>query len=316
MVKKLWRYFFLLLCSVLLAYLVVRAARLERIIAHVARPSRLFSSKVIESRFSPKKEWNIKTSPQQERLLYVISQQTLRWLGRGMQSVVFETQDEKYVIKFFQLGKLSEDIDQPTVKTRILGSSQKKRQELINRREELFSSSKMCFEDLQEETGIIYVHLNRSRDRIHTLRLVDRYGQSHRIRGDETSFLVQKKARYLVPTITSYMEEGQVDQAKARIDQVLNLLLALAEKGYVDNDDALIRNNNLGLTEERAIYIDTGHLYRDKNLDVAARMKYEFQVRLDPFEKWLRVAYPELAAHYQIRKELLLTSLNPTEKSQ
>ena len=293
----------------MLTYLATKTARIEKTIVHIARPSRLFNSKLIESRFSPRKEWSIKASPQQERFFYMISQQTLRWLGRGMQAVVFETQDEKYVVKFFQLGRMHEDIDQPTLRSVLFGESKEKRQEQINHREEIFSSSKMCFEDLQEETGIVYVHLNRSRDRIHAMRLVDRYGQSHRIRGDETSFLVQKKARYLVPTITSYMEKGQVDRAKARIDQVFTLLLSLARKGYVDNDDALIRNNNIGLTEERAIYIDTGHLYRIKNLDAAERMKYEFQVRLDPFEKWLRVAYPELAAHYQTSKEQLLTSL-------
>jgi hypothetical protein len=307
--KKFFFLFLMLLCGSMLTYVAVKMARIEKTMVHVARPSRLFNPKLIESHFSPRKEWDVKTSSQQERFFSTISQQTLRWLGRGMQAVVFETQDEKYVVKFFQLGRLREDVSRSSVKNLLSGETEEKRQERINHREEIFTSSKMCLENLQEETGIVYVHLNRSKDRVRTIRLVDRYGQSHHIRGDDTSFLVQKKARYLIPTISAHMERGQVDQAKARIDQVFDLLLSLAKKGYVDNDDALIRNNNIGLAEDRAIYIDTGHLYRSENLDVAERMKYEFQVRLDPLEKWLHVAYPELGAHYQASKSHLMDSL-------
>lgn len=293
----------------MLAYVAITMTRLEQTMVHVARPSRLFNPKLIESHFPTRKEWDVKTTSQQERFFYTISHQTLRWLGRGMQAVVFETQDEKYVVKFFQLGRLREDTDRSPIKNLLSGESKEKRQERITHREEIFSSSKMCFEDLQEETGIVYVHLNRTKDRVRTIRLVDRYGESHRIRGDDTSFLVQKKARYLIPTITALMERGQVDHAKARIDQVFALLLSLAKKGYADGDDALIRNNNIGFSEDRAIYIDTGHLFRAHNLDVLERMNYEFQVRLDPLEKWLHVAYPELAAHYKTSKAQLLESL-------
>jgi DNA gyrase/topoisomerase IV subunit A len=311
MIKKFIKFFLVLVCGSMLAFVAVKMARIEKTVVHVARPSRLFNPKFIESHFPPRKEWDVKTSSQQERFFYVISQQPLRWLGRGMQAVVFETQDEKYVVKFFQLGRIREDDSGNPVKDLLSRETKEKRQERIKHREEIFSSSKMCFENLQEETGIVYVHLNRTKDRVRTVRLVDRYGQSHRIRGDDTSFLVQKKARYLIPTITQHMERGEIGQAKARIDQVFTLLLSLAKKGYVDGDDALIRNNNLGLTEDRAIYIDTGHLFHAQNLDAAERMKYEFQVRLDPLEKWLHVAYPELGDHYQTSKTRLLESLFP-----
>jgi hypothetical protein len=307
--KKLCLGFLAFFCGLMAAYIALKTTSIERTVAHVARPSRLFSAKFIESHSAPREEWNIKTSPQQDRFFYVVSQQTLRWLGRGMQAVVFETQDEKYVVKFFQLGKLREDADRGAIKGFFSKESAEKQQDRMKRKEEIFSSSKMCFEDLQDETGIVYVHLNRTRDLVHTIRIVDKNGQSHRIHGDETSFLVQKKGRYLIPTIVGHMEKGQADQARDRIDQVFDLLLSLAKKGYVDQDDCLIRNNNIGLTEDRAIYIDTGHLFRVPNLDVAKRMNYEFEIRLDPFEKWLRVAYPELAAHYQTRKECLLSSL-------
>ena len=297
------------LCVLLLLSVTVQMVRIDAKMSQIARPARLFNPKLIESHFPPRKEWEVKVSSDRERFFYTVCQQTLRWLGRGMQAVVFETQDEKYVVKFFQLGRLREDEDRGFAKNLFSKETKEKRQERLVHREEIFSSSKMCFEELQEETGIVYVHLNRTKDKIHSIKLIDRYGQSHHIRGDDSSFVVQKKAKYLIPTINGLMDQGRVDEAKVRVNQVFDLLLALAKKGFVDGDDALIRNNNIGLADDRAIYIDTGHLFRTPHLDVAERMRYEFQVRLDPLEKWLNVAYPEIGQYYRERRNEILTQL-------
>ena len=309
MKKKIFSVCATLFCASVLAFLTVQTIRIDEKLAHVARPSRLFNPKLIENHCPPKKQWEVKSSSDLNRFARLICQQTLGWLGRGMQAVVFETQDQKYVVKFFQLGRLKDDEPRGFVRNLLSRESNEKRQERLAHREEIFSSSKMCFEELQDETGIVYVHLNHSKDDLKYVKVVDRYGQSHHIWADDTSFVVQKKARLLVPTLTSLMEKGQVNAAKGRIDQIFDLLLSLARKGFVDNDDALIRNNNMGLSDDRAIYIDTGHLYRAQNLDVAERMRYEFQIRLEPLEKWLNVMYPELGAYYKDRRDAIMAML-------
>lgn len=296
----------LLLCFFLLGFVAVKIARLDSRVKDLARPSRLFNPQLIESKFAFRKDWEVNISKDHDAFFFVMSQQTLNWLGRGAQVVAFETQDNRYVVKFFQvLGRLEEP-EKGFFRKLFTKDSEKERQERVNRREELFSSSKMCFEELQEETGIVYVHLNRTIDKIHGLKLVDRFGQSHRIRGDNACFIVQKKVAYLIPTFMSLMEKGDVAVAHERIDQIFSLLLSLAQKGFADGDDALIRNNNLGFTKDRAIYIDTGHIFRTKNLNVLERMQYEFSVRLDPLEHWLNVMYPELGEYYHQRKEAVL----------
>jgi len=105
------------------------------------------------------------------------------------------------------------------------------------------------------------------------------------------------------------MEKGKVSLAKKRITHIFDLLVSLARKGYVDGDDALIRNNNMGFTENQAIYIDTGHIFKAENLDIVERMRYEFQVRLEPLEKWLNVMYPVLAEYYRTHRDELITNL-------
>ena len=307
----------LMVCGfAILVALTIQMIRVEDKLGHIARPSRLFCTSMIVSHSPPRKEWEVKISSKDDGILSVVRQQPLRWLGRGMQAVVFETQDQKYVVKFFQLGRLRDDTSKGLVGELLSGESKEKRQERLNHRQEIFSSSKMGYEELREETGIVFVHLNRTKNKIRWFKLVDKNGQSHRLSGDESSFVIQQKARLVVPTITAHMEHGQLDMAKARVDQIFDLLLSLAKKGFADCDDALIRNNNIGLIADRAIYIDTGHIFRAPILDVFERMQYEFQVRLDPLEKWLNVMYPELGAYYRLRREEILSGLAKNRPAQ
>jgi hypothetical protein len=73
---------------------------------------------------------------------------------------------------------------------------------------------------------------------------------------------------------------------------VIDLLVSLARKGFADGDDALIRNNNIGLQKTQAVYIDTGHIFRAQNLDVLERMRYEFQVRLTQGTPNVKIPFP------------------------
>jgi hypothetical protein len=309
MKKAIWSSLIGITCIILLSYLAVQTVRIEAKLSEMARPSRLFCPALIESRIPHRKDWEVKLTPDHDSFFYTVSQQPLSWLGRGMQVVVFETQDQKYVVKFFQMTRLKEPAVHGFMKNLVMKETKEHKENRTSHREEIFKSSKICFEELQEETGIVYVHLNRTQNKLFGIKLIDKFGQSHRIRGDNSSFVVQKRCSFLIPTITKLMDSGQVEIAKKRVDQIFDLLVSVAKKGFVDGDDALIRNNNMGFSDDRAIYIDTGHLVRAENLDVCERMRYEFQVRLDPLQKWLNVSYPELGEYYQQRKVVLLNLL-------
>ena len=308
--------FFTFFCTILLGigFIGYRLQQLETTLGGLARPARLFNPSVILSKFANRAEWDVKISPHHDRFFYVVSQQQLNWLGRGAQAFAFETQDGKYVVKFFQLGRVKDNSDKGFWGELFTKESKEKRQQRVRHREEIFSSSKMCFEELSDETGIVYVHLNRTRDKIKGIKLVDKFGQSHRIRGDDACFVVQKKASYLIPTLTKLMDSGQVELAQARLDQVFQLLLDVAKKGFSDGDDALIRNNNIGFSVSRAMYIDTGHIVHDPDINVRERMAYEFKVRLKPLENWLNVSYPLLASYYGNRQEEIMRGLTQEEE--
>ncbi len=301
-------------CIIVLLYVAGKIVHIEEKFEKFARPTKLFSVSNVQSTLPYNPKWDVKISPELDTFFYVISQQQFNWLGKGAQALAFESQDGLYVLKLFQVGKFN-NCDEPKSFLKRLFSKEgdNKRKERQDHREELFTSSKFAYEELQEETGIVYVHLNRTVGKIKGVKLIDRLGQSHRIRGDDACFILQKKACYLIPTITQLMNEGKIEAAEARIDQVIDLLFTMAKKGYVDNDDALIRNNNIGFTRDKAVYIDTGHLSKKENLDIYKRMEYEFAVRLDPLEKWLNWTYPTLANYYREQKDALMSSLKGEE---
>lgn len=294
----------------LLGFIAAKVQHIDQYVATLARPGKKFSVSQIVNQFEFNPEWEVKTPPEMVEFVNMVTQQPFYWLGKGFQATAFVSQDGDYVIKFFQQTRLK-----PVPFLTNPGGylfSQSFRDRMHNResqREEIFTSSKMGYEQFPEESGILYVHLNKTEDLIKGIKLHDFTGQMHRFRGDEASFILQRKADYILPTLKKLMESGHVDEAKLRIDQIIQLLYSLAQKGFLDSDIALVRNNNIGFVKERAIYIDTGHIVKHDKVNLHERMLFEFDVRLAPLHDWLKIKYPELADYFRQRREVLLNSL-------
>ena len=298
-------------CLGLLIFILVKVEQINSRVNLLSRPSKQFSLSQIENRFPFNPEWEVKTRPEMVEFMNMMSQQQFRWLGKGFQASAFESLDGEYVIKFFHQSRLRDK----TMKSNPLAFVLKNKDfkdELHARkqhREEIFLSSKQCCEELSDETGIVFAHLNRTSNKIKGIKLIDAYGNAHRVRGDEVSFVLQRKANYVVPVFSKLMAENKIDDAKARIEQIFSLLMTCAEKGFLDGDHALIRNNNLGFVADRAIYIDTGHIVKHDKVNMYERMKYEFDVRLNPLHDWLKVKFPQLAEYYEGRKNEIMASV-------
>lgn len=315
MFKKLFsfRSFFVFICFAMLVYLVVKTEHMNSKLSLVVKPAKRFSLTQIISEYPFNPEWEVNTPPETVQFVNMLTQQPFYWLGKGFQATAFVSEDGDYVLKFFHQGRLKEV---PFLHNPIGFLFSKEFRDKMNERqshrEEIFSSSKMAYEEFPEESGIMYIHLNRTDDQIKGIKLHDFSGLSYRVRGDDTSFVLQKRAVYVLPTIKSLMAEGKVEEAKARINQIFDLLLTMAKKGFLDGDLALMRNNNIGFVENRAVYIDTGHITRRQNVNLKERMLFEFDVRVAPLHDWLKVRYPELAAHYKEHQAQVMSTLTDT----
>lgn len=294
----------------------VKLHRIDQKLDLMSTNTKRFHPSHVVCKFDHNPEWEVQAPEELITFVNVITQQPFHWLAKGFQAYAFLSQDGEYVLKFFQQQRLREKpfLEKPF--EYLFSKSFREKIEFKQRhREEIFSSSKLAFEEISKETGILYVHLNKTDNLLRGIRLCDSSGQAYKLKSDQVSFILQRRAHYVLPTISDHMKKGDVVQAKARLNQIFDLLLTLAKKGIVDSDYALIRNNNIGFAKDRAIYIDTGHLAKHPDLDVKKQMDYEFKKRLRPLYDWLSINYPDLAKFYEMREKEIMQSLDSGKTS-
>ncbi|MBS0655178.1 MAG: hypothetical protein JSR46_05335 [Verrucomicrobia bacterium] len=294
----------------LIIFIGLKVNHIDKRLSDISRPASKFSYEQIKNQFPHNPEWDITYPPDIEQFINMITQQPFYFLGKGYQAVAFGSQDGEYALKFFYQDRFKKvPFWNNPLDYMFNQGFRDKMEERQKHRREIFTSSKMAYLEYPEESGMLYVHLNKTDGEIKRMKLYDNSGMMHSFKGDGTSFVVQRKAEYIQPVIKSLMKKGEVEEAKARIDQIFDLLLGMAKKGFLDSDMALIRNNNIGFVKTRAIYIDIGHITKRSNVDLEKRMNFEFNRRLMPLYGWLKYAYPELADYYNTRKVEILESL-------
>ena len=254
-----------------------------------------FTLSRIAPTFADDPRWDIAVTPEEITRANEALNQPYKYLGHGFQCYVFVSQDDNYVLKFIRQQRL-----QPPVLYELLPLTswrQEKVQAGKKRADYLFCSLKVAFEDVPDETGLLFVHLNKTKNRHPVVSIVDKAGTSYQVALDAHEFVLQRKASPIKETLAQLMQEGNVDLAKQRIDQIFMLLKTCAKKGIADMDTQLIRKNNLGFLPDSCIYVDTGKITRKESMKSPERFKKDLE-RLDPLYDWLKTHYPELAAYF------------------
>lgn len=295
--------FYALILLVLIGYGVYFIARLQDSRTDGFRLER------IAPIFPDDPRWEIAVS---DEAIYAANRalnQPYYYLGHGFQCYAFASQDGKYVLKFIREQRL-----QPPLLFHLLPNfwffkSIKEEKEAFGRKraDYLFRSLKVAFEDVPSETGLLFVHLNKTKGVHPVVTIYDKANGRHEVALDEHEFVLQKRALAIKPTLEGLVEEGKIQEAKGRIDQIFSLLYTCAKKGIADNDNQLIRKNNLGFLPQCAIYIDTGKITRKESMKTKARFAQDLQ-RLKPLHEWLQNLSPELADHFLETQETTLTN--------
>lgn len=229
-----------------------------------------------------------------------ILRQPFFYLGKGRQCYAFESEDGQYVLKFLKYTPATT----PKMKSRFFAKKVKKYQAQKQERklQRLGNSLKIAYLSLPEATGMLFLHLNPTCE-LPTITVVDKHGNPDKLDLNSRKFLIQKKGGMIKPEFISLMHVGDVEMAKRRIDQIFQLLVECAKRGIRDKDGALIRNNNLGFTDHRAIYIDTGKFEISEDIKSPSAFDHGLRKQLKPLRKWLVTYYPELAEYFDVRQE-------------
>lgn len=232
--------------------------------------------------------------------------QKFTYLGKGCQSYVFKSEDGKYVLKFFKYQRLRPQpwlqylTFLPGMDKYLENKIEKKRLKL----EGVFTSWKIAFEDLQPETGVVYVHLNKSHDLNKTLVIIDKMGFRHDLSIDNFEFLIQRKAKMLCATLDELMEKGDADGAKRLLSRLMDTIMSEYKRGYADNDNALMQNT--GVLDGQPIHIDVGQFVRNNRVKNPQVYNQEIFNKTWKFRKWLAKHYPDLEEYLVVQLKQII----------
>ncbi len=207
--------------------------------------------------FNP--DWEVDNPP-----LADVFDQSFTYLSSGGQAYAFVSEDGKTVLKFFK-----HHLRRPTLFVQWVPLPKKWREKrnihIEKRTKKLlrdFSSYKLSMEHLQEETGLLYVHLNKTTALNKEARIIDKLGIQHRVNLDQVGFVLQKKADLAFSRLLQLVQLNDLSGAQRSIDAICDLILSRCQKGIYDEDPRIHRN--FGFVDEKAIIIDVGRLRPDK----------------------------------------------------
>ena len=257
-------------------------------------------------------------SSEQQREVDRLLSQPYTFIGAGSECFAFASADGKAVIKFFKLdharpvyflrGIFFEDhsaltgslSDHPLTRAALPSPLDTWLKRFLGIREfriqRTFSSIHLAFNELKDETGLIYLHLNPTGHLSKTLTIYDACGIRHDIDLDTMRFFLQKRAVPLERHLTWLKSRRSDDMAKASIDSLLSLISERCHKGYADRD---IRNRNFGFIGIKAIEIDSGSFLKNPRMKEPWIYKQEIFYATLELKSWLKENYPEMVSYLE-----------------
>ncbi len=213
------------------------------------------------------------------------------YFGRGLQSFAFLSEDGAYVLKIF-----NNKMQKKRAFFKTFGFLNKA-QETENKLKLTFESYKIAYEELKQETGILYTHLKPTSTLQRTVTLIDKLGIAHPLDLDTTGFVLQKRATLAYPYLKDLIEKGALLEAKSAITALTHLFIQKSLKGIKDNDP-LIRTN-LGFINHKPIHIDIGPFSKDPEVQDPKFYLPEIRRITASLKNFLENNCPELILHLE-----------------
>lgn len=214
------------------------------------------------------------------------------YYGRGGQSYIFFSEGEKYVLKFFRQKVFSPPFYLDILPPIFNRYKAKKRWKKADKLMRDFTSYKYAFDDLQDLTGVIYIHLNPTHHLQKSVILVDKLKIAHPLNLDEYNFVLQRKAAFVYDRINESMTGNRVERAQNGIAQIMQLIVDRCKRGYRDRDPNI--QTNCGFIGDKAIKIDVGRFVVNDSMKLQANYGRELKRITRPFKEWIERTHPTL----------------------
>lgn len=236
--------------------------------------------------------------------IHTILSQSFRYLDSGAQSYVFLSEDEQYVIKFFKFQHMR--IPQWINYVPLPKNLEEYRHHKIAKKnkviEKLFLSYQIGYNLLQEETGLVYLHLNKTKEHC-PLHLIDKIGVHYLIEGSDIAFVIQRKGTLFYEALKQDMQKGDITHAKEVISSLLKLTILRCKKGVGDEDPDF--RTNFGIISGNVAQLDVGRFYLEEHERDPEVYKRELYRITRNFRKWLEETYPPLLSYFDENIDLI-----------
>ncbi len=215
--------------------------------------------------------------------------QSFSFLGSGVQFYVFVGEDQQTILKLFKHHHTGPSND-------LVATLFPKRfaQTIFNKREKrmshLLKSAQIAFQYLPKETGVFYIHLQKTDQDLGSIPLYDKIGIAHQLNLDQTEFILQKRIQPLTERLNDLFQRGQIDKALQSMDDLLLLIENRSKAGIKNKDGKILKN--CGFLGDEPIEMDIGSYVLRKeskcpNPHQKARLKATLQLL-----SWVKCNYP------------------------
>ena len=267
-----------------------------------------FSIAAISSDMPYNQNWDIPILERDLSELENALEGTYSYLTCGSQSFVFVSSQGQYVVKFFKhkRWRVNSFLDQIPLPPSLHMKKEKWKQKKQTAVRSTYNSCKISYTKLHDETGIIYLHLNKTNHLNKILVIRDRIGRNYKLNLDEFAFIVQKNVTTTDKYLLALRKRGDLKEAEKSIRNLLNFTLQRATEGYSDKDPHLIYN--FGFINDQIVEIDLGGFHQDpkKNQD------YFFSHETDRIRRrlipWLKKNYPELVDYTETQIKKIIST--------
>lgn len=254
-----------------------------------------FSIHQITSSLPPCPHFNVTLSEEEKNELCTLLDQTFRYLGKGTQFYVFQSEDGKTVIKFPKQKHLRtyawlNAIPMPASLSSVRDTKIARRKARV---ENLFSSCKLAYEKMREETGLLFIHLDKVPALHKKITLIDKIGFKHTLNIDDYEYIIQRKAITVKERLT-HLDEQELAHA---VEQMIDLVLSRCQKGIRDRDRSFVPNIAFSVDEQKAIFIDTGQFYEDSSIMQKEMQMRDVEARLADLRYWMGRHFPQWASN-------------------
>jgi hypothetical protein len=241
-----------------------------------------------------------------KKLDHIFSQK-FHYLNSGAQCYAFVSDDQKYVIKFFKMNQLTPKYWLNYLPFPFLEKVRFNKVEMRERRrQETFDSFRFAFEDIKDETGLLFVHFKKTHYPHDKVIFKDQLHREHVISLNQVPFVLQKKAEMIYPYVSKLIEQGDTSLAMDSLTSVLYLIKDRCKKGYADKDDGV--SSNYGFLDGRPVEIDLGRVIQDESIKDPVNYLREILRVSKKIDLWLKASYPSLSSEFQERVQQILSN--------